>query len=225
MISIGELNEQSLHAGLKALYSCGKYTVEVRVDGFVIDVVRDHDLVEIQTAQFSSIKRKLTTLVEDHPLRLVYPIPQKKWLYKHPKPDWDGPRRRKSPKRGRVEQVFAELVSFPKLIAHPNFTLDVLLTWEEEEREFTGQGHWYKKGWVTTNRRLLAIADRKVFRAPQDFAPLLPDDLPPAFTTADLARTGKMPRPLAQKMAYCLREMDVIIQVGKRRRAFLYQRS
>ena len=52
--------------------------MEVKVDGFHID--RHNLLIEIQTANFSSMRRKLNTLAEEHPLRLVFPIAQEKWI-------------------------------------------------------------------------------------------------------------------------------------------------
>jgi predicted HTH transcriptional regulator len=51
---------------------------------------------------------------------------------------------------------------------------------------------------------------------------LLPGGLPPEFTTADMAELMSQPRWLAQKMAYCLRKMKVISQIGKRGRSVLY---
>jgi ribosomal protein S25 len=55
-----------------------------------------------------------------------------------------------------------------------------------------------------------------------DFLKLLPETLPKAFTTRMLAKESKLRINLAQKMVYCLRNMDVIRQTGKKGRAFLY---
>jgi predicted transcriptional regulator len=54
---------------------------------------------------------------------------------------------------------------------------------------------------------------------------LLPVALPQEFTTSDLAQALDEPRWLAQKMAYCLREMGEIDRVGKRGRSYLYSQS
>ena len=40
--------------------------------------------------------------------------------------------RRKSPKAGRMEMVFKELVGIPQLLDHPNLRLDVLMVRAEE---------------------------------------------------------------------------------------------
>ena len=74
MPHIGLLNEKPLHAALKAWYAQPGDRFEVPLDGFVIDIVRDNVLLEIQTRHFGAIKSKLATLVSSHQVRLIYPI-------------------------------------------------------------------------------------------------------------------------------------------------------
>jgi hypothetical protein len=198
---------------------------EVGLEGFIIDIVRKDLLIEIQTASFSSIKRKLIALTAQHPVRLVYPVAREKWIVKLAGDGHSQQSRRKSPKRGTAEEVFRELVSFPSLLAHPNFSLQVLLIQEEEIRRYDGKRAWRRRGWVTHERRLLQVVDRRMFETPADMGKLLPDSLADPFTTSDLAAALGKPRRLAQRMAYCLREMGVISPVGKRRNAILYTRA
>jgi hypothetical protein len=221
---ISTLNEKPLHAALKTWYARPGDRFEVQVEGFIIDVVRDRLLIEIQTTSLSSLKRKLLALVEHHHIRLVYPIPQEKWLVKLAQDGHSAPSRRKSPKRGKIEDVFWELVSFPKLLAHPSFSLEVLLIQEEEIRRHDGTRAWRRGGWVTHERRLLHVVDRRRFHTPADMGELLPSVLGEPFTTSDLAAAIARPRRLAQRMAYCLREMGVIEAVGKHGNAILYAR-
>lgn len=220
--NIGLLNEQPLHAALKEWYARPEDRLEVSVNGFVIDVVRGDLLVEVQTGNFASVKPKLMELTNAHAVRLVHPIAQEKWIVKLAK-DGSGPTsRRKSPKRGKVEDVFWELVSFPELLSNPNFSLEVLLIQEEEVRRYEGKRRWWRRGWVTEERRLLEVLQRRLFETPADIGVLLPTGLREPFTTEDLADATDCRRKLAQKMAYCLRKMGVIEQVGKRGRANLY---
>jgi hypothetical protein len=220
---IGSLNEKSLHANLKQWHAQPGDQFEIPVDGFVIDVVRDDLLIEIQTRSFSSMKRKLLKLTETHPVRLVHPIAQEKWIVKLADNEKTEQSRRKSPKRGTVYEVFRELVSFPQLMENPNFSLHVLLIQEEEARRYDGRRGWRRKGWVTHERRLLAVVDEYHFKNPEDMQALLPEKLDNPFTTADLAEGLGQPRWLMQKMAYCLREMGLIEQVGKKRNTILYR--
>ena len=222
---ISTFNEKPLHAALKEWYARPGDRFEAQVDGFIIDIVRGDLLIEIQTTSLASLKRKLFTLVDDHQIRLVYPIAREKWIVKLAKDDQGASSRRKSPKRGKIEDLFGELVSFPNLIAHPNFTLDALLIQEEEVRHYDETRAWRRRGWVTEERRLLKVVDQRRFSTPADLSELLPADLGEPFTTSDLAKAIARPRRLAQRMAYCLREIGEIEAAGKQGNAILYVRS
>jgi len=227
------MTETPLHAALKAWYAQPGDEVEVPLDGYIIDVKRGETLIEIQTQSFSSIKAKLLDLVPRHPVRLVYPIAQERWIIKVDEDRTTVLSRRKSPKRGTMLHVFDELVRFPALLADSNLTLELLLTQEEEVRHHEPQRRsrrsWSRRGWMTHERRLLDVLSVHHFDDPTALAELLPDSLaePDAvpFTTRDLAAALKERRNLAQKMAYCLRESGVLQVVGKRGNALLYRRT
>jgi hypothetical protein len=221
MSGIGLLNEKPLHASLKQWYARPGDRFEVPVDGYVIDLVRDDLLIEIQTRNLSAIKSKLTKLAHSHRVRLIYPIVQEKWIVRLANGDGRGTIRRKSPKRGRLEDLFWELVSIPQLLLHPNFALEVLMIREEEVRRYDGRRRW-RRGWVIEGRRLLEVLDQHSFGQSADWLGFLPEKLE-SFTTGDLATRMNTRRELAQKMAYCLREARMIELIGKRGRANLYR--
>ncbi len=218
---IGTLNEKPLHAALKQRLAQPGDRFEVAIDGYVIDIVRGGLLMEIQTGNFASIKPKLTALAESRPVRLIYPIAQEKWIVKLGQ-DGSQVSRRKSPKRGRMVDVFYELVHIPHLLPNPNFSLELALIQEEEARRFDGKRGWRRRGWVTEERRLLELVERRLFAAPADWVSLLPVGLD-SFTTADLAEALNIRRALAQKMAYALRKAGWIREMGKQGRAVLYK--
>ena len=219
---INTLNEKPLHAALKTWYAAPGDLLEVRVDGFIIDVVHGDLLVEIQTGSFAPLRRKLYKLTEQHSVRLVFPIPLEKWIITQPADTEAASAKRKSPRRGRTEQLFRELVYLPDLLTRDTFTLEVLLTREEEVRRPQGKKTRWNKGWVKEERRLLAVVERRVFETPADLLALLPAPLPEPFTTRELAKSAHIPARLAQQMVYCLRACGAIQQAGKRGNAFLY---
>jgi hypothetical protein len=224
MSGIGLLNEKPLHASLKQWYARPGDRFEVPVDGFVIDIVRDDLLIEIQTRNFASIKSKLTRLTRTHSVRLIYPIVQEKWIVRLSTDNGGRAIRRKSPKRGRLEDLFWELVSIPHLLSNPNFSLEVLMISEEEMRRYGGKRAWRRRGWLIEGRRLLEVLDRRVFGASADWLRFLPNGLE-SFTARDLATGMNARTELAQKMAYCLRQGRMIDLIGRRGRANLYRVS
>jgi len=218
---IATQNEGPLHAGLKQWYALSGDDVEVPLDGRQIDLVRGDLLIEIQTRGFSALKQKLETLVESHRVRLVHPLPWQTWIVRVEDKGGAVLGRRKSPKRGRIEDVFDELVSIPRLIAHPNFSVEFLLIKQEEVRQ-REEGRWRRKGWAIIERRLIEVIDSLVIETVEDLLPFLPEKLPETFTTADLAQGLDISRDLAQKLAYCLREAGAIVAQGKRGNAIAY---
>jgi len=220
---IGTLNERSLHAALKRWYARPGDEFEATVEGYVVDIVRDDLLVEIQTRGFSAMKRKLRDLTDRHRVRLVYPIPRERWVVRLA-PGGNGVHsRRKSPLHGDVELLFNELVSVPDLLAHPSFAVHVLLIQEERVRRFDPTRRGCRR-WVPCERRLLEVCDERLFRSPADLADLLPDGLPDPFTTGDLSTALRRPRRLAQRMAYCLRALELIEPVGRSAGGVAYAR-
>ncbi len=223
MSAIGTLNEKSLHASLKVWYAKPKDKLEVKVGKYFIDIVRKDLLLEIQTRNFSSIKTKLKNLLDDHKIHLIYPIAEEKWIIKLPKNKKDTLTRRKSPKRGKILDMFKELVSIPDLMLNPNFSFEVLLIQEEEVIRHQKNRNWRRKGWVTEERHLLEVKSRTIFKKQKDWLALLPENLNEQFTVKDLAGAMKINRPLAQKIAYCFRKANVFELIGKQGNAYLYR--
>jgi hypothetical protein len=117
------------------------------------------------------------------------------------------------------------LVYFPELLKSPNFSLEVLLIQEQEVRRYDGRKGWRRGGWVTEERHLLSVVERQLFQDIEDLWRLIPRKLPAEFTTADLTRLMKIPKRTAGQVAYCLRRMNVIEQIGKSGRSYLYARK
>jgi hypothetical protein len=199
------MQESHLHAAIKNLYTRPGDTQESRVDGYLIDIQQGDLLIEVQTRNFSAIKPKLEILLKNHLVRIVHPIALEKWIIFSPTTDQPAATRRKSPKRGRFVHVFHELARIIPLLAHPNLSIDSLLLREEEIRRTDGKGSWRRKGVSIINHHLVTVVDHKLLLSPDDFRSFLPEQLPQPFTTQDLAKSISIPRPLASKMAYCLR--------------------
>ncbi len=218
---IGQLTERSLHAALKAYLARPGDQTEVKLGRYVIDLVRDDRLIEIQTRHLYALRPKLRRLLDEgHAIRLVHPLPAERWIVRE---DAVGRpiSRRKSPKRAAAADIFSELVRIPDLAAHPNLTLEVLLVQEEQVWRDDGQGSWRRGRWSLVDRRLLGVAGSVVLVAPADYLALLPP-LPQPFSNADLARARGWNTHLAGKATYALRAMGLLSMVGKQGRANLF---
>lgn len=213
---IGTRGESSLHAALKLLVSEPGDRFEVPIDGFVVDVVRGDTCIEVQTGGFAAMGNKLDRLLGDFHVHVVHPIAVASWIERRDRPT------RKSPKRGCLHDVFAELVSVPTMLDHPNLTVEVLLVHVDVLKVEDPTLRRRRGGWRTVDRRLRAVVDRHGLRTPADLAALLPPGLPEEWTTKDVAAGAGIPRRTAQQMAYVLKANGLAVEVGRDRTGARY---
>ncbi len=220
---IGTLREKPLHASLKQWCAQDGDRFEVKIDRYVIDVVREDLLIEIQTRGFSSMKKKLTRLLElGYRIRIVHPVAVDRRIVRLGD-DGEILGARRSPKHGSALDIFAELVSFPELFADSNLEIQIVLIVEDEYRKREENKAWRRKGWVVQERRLTEVREAIFISGPEDLLGLLPTGLPDVFTTADLAEGAGCTRRLAQQAAYCLRHTGELEVVGKQGGALEYR--
>jgi hypothetical protein len=216
--------ESSLHQALKDRYTrTSEDRQEVYVDGYQIDVVRGDLLVEVQTGSFTHLKAKLANLLPNHHLLLVHPIPVDKWIVRLNAAGDRAASRRKSPRHGRVETAFRELVRIAPYLNHPNLHLEVILTREEEILQNDGHGSWRRKGWSIVDRRLLEVVQVVTLYEEKDFCQFISASCPQPFTSRELAQALQVPTYLGYKIVYCLSAMHLLELAGQRGRARLYR--
>jgi hypothetical protein len=219
------MQESSLHNSLKQIYTKPGDLQEANIDGFKIDVFSPTALIEIQTSNFSAIRPKLIHLLERYCVLLVHPIAFEKWIITYSGVGDHPLRERRSPRRGRVEDIFLELIYLSKLLNHQNLHVEVLLVREKEIRRVDGRGSWRRGGISVIDHQLVEIVSARRFISLNDWTNLLPEELPIPFTVNDLGQKLSMDMRLARKMAYCLRYMGVLKVVGVHGRKFLYDLS
>ncbi len=218
------MNEHSLHSEIKNWYSLPGDRFEVKIDDFIVDIVRHALLIEIQTRNFSAIKMKLTRLLENHEIRLVYPIPQLKWIV-HVTKEGEMIRKRKSPRKGRLVDLFYELVNTPSLVKEENVSLEVLMIEEEELRCNDGKGSWRRRGISIKDRRLMNVNSKTLFKNEKDFLRFLPNHLIDPFTNKEFAKLSGVSINLARRITYCLRKMGAITPTGKKGKELIFKVS
>lgn len=216
---IGTLNENALHAEIIEALSQPGDIFEADLDGFVIDILRGSTAIEVQTRGLGKLVRKLSSITPDYQIRVVFPIPQTKYIIKL---DEGGQiaSRRKSPKKGRVVEIFNELVHASTVLNYPHISLVVLLIEAEEIWIDDGQGSWRRKRWSIHERRLLRIIEHRQFHSPEELLDLLPKTLTTPFTNKELAASLRIPTRLAGKITYSLRKMGLLEVVSRAGRSY-----
>jgi hypothetical protein len=221
--NIGVLREGPLHAALKTMLARPGDRMEVPVGRFVIDLVRaDGELVEVQTGGFAPLGLKLDALLDEHRIRIVYPVAAERRIVRVDE-EGEVTSVRRSPRRGGVVDVFDRLVALPSLLTHPNLTIEVLLLREDHVRGMrtARTGRWKRD---PGERRLVEVLDRVELRGPEDVLGALPPLPSDPFSTRELAAALGCNVRLAQRMVYCLRAMGVVEVAGKRGPTPLHRR-
>jgi hypothetical protein len=217
--------ESSLHSAIKKWYLLEGDKLEAKVDDFIVDITRGDLLIEIQTANFSAIKPKLSRLLNDHKVRIVYPIPKKKWIVHKSTATGETSGRRLSPKKGNLSDLFSELIRIPTLFSNNNLSVEVLMIEMEELWCDDGRGSWRRRGASIEDRKLIRVLEKRVFRNKADFLKMLPEGLLDPFSNRNLAKSLRIGVGQSRKMTYSLRKMGAITHVGNRGKQMLFARA
>tara|TARA_R110002111_G_scaffold256979_3_gene324766 strand:- start:119136 stop:119813 length:678 start_codon:yes stop_codon:yes gene_type:complete len=215
--------ETSLHRQLKSFYAPNADCEEITLGSYRIDAVDGDRLIEIQHGSLGAIRDKVRCLLEDYDVHVVKPIAIRKYLIKRQKKNGETISARFSPRRGSVFDLFDDMVHFTNVFPHPRLTLEVALTIQEEHRIARKPRHRRGKDYRVHDRVLRSVEDQIELNTAADLLALIPGKLPSPFHTKDLAKAAGIPRWLAQKMAYCLRNTGAIILAGKEKNALLYE--
>ena len=221
---IGTLKEKSLHAQIKEWYRREGDRVEVPLERFVVDIVRNKLLIEIQTGNFSAIIKKYLKLLQSHRIRLVYPIICKKIIKTYNEKNVLISERR-SPKKGRAEDLFDELIRIPILLRSDNFEIEILYVEVDEIRCSDGKGSWRRKGVSIIDCILVDVIERELFRTPSELEKFIPSDLPEPFGNKELAAAIPLNVRKARKITYTLSRIGCLEVAEKRGNELLYART
>jgi len=217
--------ETSLHKQLKSLYGGPGAEFEVPVGKYRVDVVANGRLVEIQHGPLWAIRDKVRHLLREHRVTVVKPIVVRKRLVKRARKGGQVVNRRVSPKRGRLLDLFDDLVHFTRVFPHRRLTLEVALV-EIEEWRYPGHGRRRRRresDHQVEDQKLVEVRQTRRFRTGRDLAGVIECGLPDPFHTGHLAQSLDVPRPAAQRVAYCFRESGTARTVGKCGNAWLYR--
>lgn len=210
---------------LKNFYEPDTAFQEVKIDRFVADIQRSGEIIEIQTRNFNSMRKKLDKFLELYPVTIVYPIVYTKWLYWIDEKTGEVSAGRKSPKRGSFYDAFYELYKIKTYLANPNLHICLTLVNAEEYRVLNGYGKDRKKGASRYDRIPVSLVDELYIGSREEYSVLLPGSLPDIFSVKDYAKHAHIQIRYAQLAINIFKYIGIIEQSGKNGRSFLYSRK
>ena len=219
---IGTLSEKMLHAVLKHTYAPADSHTEIKLGKFVADVFDGERIIEIQTASFRNLERKLDAFLPLYPVTVVYPLPHLRYLI------WIDPEtgEASAPHKGRkVLQPIAalhELWQIARFLDHPGLTVELVLLDVDEYRFLNGWSKDRKSGSSRAERVPRSVFSTVTLRDKADYAALLPDMEEP-FTALDLQKKCALSGRQSYSAIHVLEALDVIAECGKKGRAAAYK--
>lgn len=223
--SIGTLSEKTIHAVLKNYYATNECWHEQKVAGFVADAFTGSEIIEIQTRNFNTLRRKLDAFLPLYDVTVVYPVAHTKYLrYIDPATGEITPPR-KSPKSGKEYQIFPELYRIKSYLNHEHLHIRIAMLDVEEYRYLDGWSANKRKGATKSDALPLSFFREITLDSAADYTQLLPEDLPETFSTKDYKKAAHISQSLANVALNILLAVGVVERVGKQGNLYLYQKK
>lgn len=221
--SIGTLGEKTLHSTLKYYYEPNMENHEIKIGPYVADICNEKGIVEIQTRNFSAMRKKLEYLLKTYPVTIVYPVSYTKWLYWIDETTGMISKKRKSPKQGTPLCIFYELYRIKHLLNHPNLSLDIILLNMEEYRLLNGWSEDRKRGSERYELIPIALKEQMSINSIEDYKKLIPKGLPDTYSSKDFKKASGLSLHHSQTALNILTYLGVVKRIGKRGNSYLYQ--
>ena len=222
---VGTLGEKPIHRTLKYYIEPDKTKHEVKLCGFVADVLNEQGIFEIQTRAFDRLRKKLDSFLPEHHVTLVFPlIREKRLFWSDPMTGVTSPPRRVS-KKGRLSDALSELSKIKKYLGNENLSFRIYVLSADEYRLLDGYGEERKKRatkFTVIPTELLEVLE---FGSLGELDALIPAELPERFTAKDFYKVIAMKgRRASFALSLCV-ELGFIAMVGKLGRAYVYEKA
>ena len=228
---ISTQNETQLHRTLKLRYAqLTEGEIEKELEGKICDVVTPEGaIIEIQTANVSKLTAKVASLINSHPLTIVFPFAEQKIICKINEHGAEESSK-KSPKKLSVYSIFREITGLYPYLFHPNFTLAALPCVIKEIRVMTGSpiqlpnnSRRHLKNWYKKDKELVSNKEPYIFKQRQDYLALLPFERGREFTARELRLTDA--KKDAAWMLWVFRKCGLLSVTRKKGRTLIYTRE
>ncbi|MEG2441736.1 MAG: hypothetical protein RSB37_09515 [Acetivibrio sp.] len=220
---IGVLGEKTVHAVLKNYMEPDSRYHEIPVEGYYADIAREDEIIEIQTRNFNTLRRKLDVFLERGYVTVVYPIPYIKWISWMDVETGEVSSKRKSPQKGSPYMAFSELYKIKTYLTHPNLRIHIIEMNMEETRLLNGWSQDKKKGSTRFDRIPLEIIEEVLIDTPKDYKKLIPSCLKSGFSSKEYKKATGLSQSKAQTALLVLHYVGAVNRIGKQGNTYLYE--
>ncbi len=237
---IGTLGEKQMHAVIKRFVCSDKSRHEIKIDGtegciskktetkkrgFVADILNGDTVYEIQTGSFAPLRDKIKWILENttYKLTLIHPIAKELWIRYIDSDSGSIGQRRKSPKKGSLNDLISDLYYIREFIGSPRFSLVILFIEADSYKKKTAIGRRVR----SSKYELIpnALLSAHIFKNRDDYKVFIPDTLPEQFTVKSYSEKSEIFGIDAYSIVKTLVYLDFFEECGHIGRAVAYKRK
>ena len=235
---IGTYSEKRLHKTLKSFFCDDPECHEVRIKpngdiggrgesgkgGYIADIFRDGEIIEIQTGSLYALKSKIRFYLEetDYIVTVVHPLAGIKYLSWIDTESGSVMSRRRSPKKKGLADAIPELYWLSDMLGNERLHFCFPILELDEYRLLDGWSRDKKRGSNRFELIPVELIDMECLAA-RDVRSLFPEGISGEFTSKDFSRlTGFKGRKLYNTITlFC--KVGVIERGEKRGRSYIYR--
>lgn len=220
---IGTQQEKILHRTIKYYLCPDEKYHEIKIDGYFVDVYYQNKIEEIQTRSFNSLRKKLTDLLPNYKIEIVYPCSQKN-IYKINEDTGEIVGPRKSPDKSGIWKSFVELYKIKMFLQDKNLSFRILFFEVDEYRRLAKKHHGRTLGYTPIEQIPKQLKKDLVFSTVLDYSTQLNLlSLPHEFTSKEFHLATKLSPKNSSIVLNVFTHLGCVKRTGKQKNAFIYQ--
>ncbi len=215
--TIGTLNEKTIHNTLKNYY-CEEISHEAKIGDFYADAAGENGIIEIQTANFLKLNKKLSGMLRACHVTVVYPF--EKIVHNFSINEQTGEVFSSSKRSNNsYSEFFLELYRIKAFLTNPNLTICIAQLEIEKKSYYKDNRRIRYKGMLKEKLPVRYIKEIRL-DSKEDYLQFIPDGLPEQFTKKDLSKLCKSTD--SSIMLEILEYVGAVKRVGKKGNAIIY---
>lgn len=215
--TIGTLNEKAIHNALKNYYSI-EMNQEAKIGCFYADATDENGIIEVQTANFLKLNKKLSSMLRACHVTVIYPY--EKIVHNYSINEQTGEVLSNSKRSNNsYSDFFLELYRIKAFLTNPNLTICIAQLEIRKNTYYKNNRRIRYKGLRKEKIPVRYIKEIRLDNA-KDYMQFIPDGLPEQFTKKDLER---LCRPTDSSiMLEILEYVGAVKRVGKKGNSILF---
>lgn len=233
---IGTLGEKQMHAAIKRFICPESEFHEVKLDRagagekkrrkFVADILKDGNVIEIQTGRLAPLTEKIRWILENTPynVTVIHPIAESKWVNVLNSQN-DIEKRYRSPIKGKVSDIACELYAIKDFLTSPRFSLVILMMEAEQYMKNTAKSSRSRPRYKRYELIPVNLLSATVFSNIEDIKALIPESLEGDFTVKQFSAASKIRGMDAYSAVHTFCDLGLLENSGKDGRSNLYRKK